>query len=207
MATCSPKAGALLLTCIFFPCCLLSCQDDLRIKTENNIRWNLSFIRYQRKRCNSSDVHCQLSWKNQDDSFRYFKISIKTMLLCSNRYMQVKFKSGISYCWEGALSKYLSEFEVLRLLLSWLGSLDRLLRVVIWVMAPGWCANIMGFWGGALHAGAMATACAWDSKWRAGVRTVSYHWWMRTGTDDNAGLNGHNIILEQETLRIREASR
>lgn len=63
-----------------------------------------------------------------------------------------------AYRREGALSQYLAESEVLWLLLAWLGGLDR--------RSYSCCA---------LHAGTVATACAWDSKWRAGVRVVSYH--------------------------------
>lgn len=109
-------------------------------------------------------------------------------------------KSLNAYCWEGALSKYFPKFEVLWLLFLRLWRLRCLLRLA------ARCTIDTTLWGGALHAGTVATACAWDSKWRAGVRVVSYHWWMRAWTDDNTGLNGHNIILEKKTTGIRQVT-
>lgn len=103
--------------------------------------------------------------------------------------LEIWFQSVNAYCWEGALSEYFPKFEVLRLLLLGLRCLCCLRR-----LAAG-CTIDTGLRGRALHAGAMATACAWDSKWRAGVRVIPYHWWMRAWTDDNTGLNGHDIIL------------
>lgn len=97
-----------------------------------------------------------------------------------------------AYRWEGALAEDFPKFEVLRLLLPGLRRLRCLLR-----LAAGGTID-SGLWGGALHAGTVATACAWDSEWRAGVGVVSYHWWTRAWTEDNTGLNGHNIILERE---------
>lgn len=126
---------------------------------------------------------------------------IKRMLACSNIYPgTIQKVSGmqVTYRREGALSQYFAKSEVLWLLLAWLGGLDSRLCAEVWALAAGRRSYSTGLWGWALHAGTVATACAWDSKWRAGVRVVSYHWWMRAGTDDNAGLNGHNIILEQE---------
>lgn len=104
----------------------------------------------------------------------------------------------VRYRWEGAFSQDFAKSEVLWLLLAWLRGLDSRLCAEVWDLAAGRRSYSTGFWGWALHAGTVATACAWDSKWRAGVRVVSYHWWMRAGTDDNTGLNGHNIILKWE---------
>lgn len=130
------------------------------------------------------------------------------MLACSNIYSGIILKiSGmpVAYRREGALSQYLAKFEVFWLLLAWLRGLDGWLCAEVWALVAGRPSCGTSLWGRALHAGAVAAACAWDSKWRAGVRVVSYHWWMRTGTDDNAGLNGHNIILREKAKKAYES--
>lgn len=129
------------------------------------------------------------------------------MLTCSNIYpiiIIIEKLGGMpgTYCWEGALSQYLAKSEVLWLFLAWLRGLCSRLCVAVWALAAGRRSYSAGLWSRALHAGTVAAACAWDSKWRAGVRVVSYHWWMWAGTDDNVGLNRHNIILERERDRL-----
>ena len=126
---------------------------------------------------------------------------IKRMFACSNIYpsiIQRQRGMQVIYRWEGALSQYFAKLEVLWLFLAWLRGLDGWLCAYIWALAAGRCSYSTSLCGWALHAGTVTAACAWDSKWRAGVRVVSYHWWMWAGTDDNVGLNGHNIILKQD---------
>lgn len=133
----------------------------------------------------------------------HWRILTTRMLACSDIYQGITHKlNGMqaTYGREGALSQYLSKFEVLWPLLAWLRGLDGRLCPELWALA-GRLSRGTGLWRWALHAGTVAATCAWDSKWRAGVGVISYHWWMWAGTDDNAGLNGHNIILEREAAR------
>lgn len=188
----------MLLTCVFFPCWMFSCQDNLGTDNENSMKYHL--LETEKKK-HISPVNLLRNLNSNDWRMTHSSTLIKTTITCCN-IDRGKTNAGMRYRWKGALSQYLAEFEVIWLLFAGLRHLNRRLRVATRVLATRRCTDGACLRHWALHAGAVAAACAWYSEWRAGVWVVSYHWWMRTGTDDNAGLNGHNIILERQGTGI-----
>lgn len=152
---------------------MLSRQDNLGTDTDSSMRRHLHSVRLERRARPSLKPSLQLELNRpENDSFTYINQNNDNML----QHLPRGKPNGVAhYRRKGALSQYFAEFEVIRLLFAGQRRLDGRLRAAIRVLAAGGRADSTRLRHGALHAGAVAAACAWYSEWRAGVWLVSYH--------------------------------